>query len=340
MKHLLRQLLLLMLLLVSASSFSVNVKVNADKGIENLNVISKVEERLSSLLTEINSAQSANRPLALAGLGLSGEARQSLEMLWVVAHFYCCDEEVTDRLWNFKKSYMVRSIPLIIVPDDADSWANGTYQEAVVEFDLNGNIIDFRFSFSSQLGESLEKCSGSAVEAQKKLEILAWCDRLRTAYNEHNLAFMKKVFSDNALIITGRIIKETDREFGTTNEKVVYSKQSKKEYMIKLARCFKNNKWIEVEFDEVGIGDLDSKGCGTVTQSGVNANFYGVRLHQKWKSTNYSDEGYVFLLWNFSKEDEPQIEVRTWQPDIVNGKKISTDEVISIGDFERDIMNL
>ena len=328
------------MLFVAANSYSVNVKVNADKGIENLSVVSKVEGRLSALLTEINNAQAANRPLQLNDLGLSSDALQSLEMLWVVAHFYCCDDEVTDRLWNFKKSYMVRSIPLIIVPDDADSWANGTYQEAVVEFDLQGNIIDFRFSFSSQLGESLEKCSGSAVEAQRKLEILAWCDRLKTAYNEHNLAFMKKIFSDNALIITGKIVKETNREFGTTNEKVVYSKQTKKEYLINLARCFKNNKWIEVEFDEVGIGGMDSKGCDVVTQSGVNANFYGVRLHQKWKSTNYSDEGYVFLLWNFSNEDEPQIEVRTWQPDIVNGKKISTDEVISIGDFERDIMNL
>lgn len=340
MKKILRQSFLFFMLFVAANSYSVNVKVNADKGIENLSVVSKVEGRLSALLTEINNAQAANRPLQLNDLGLSSDALQSLEMLWVVAHFYCCDDEVTDRLWNFKKSYMVRSIPLIIVPDDADSWANGTYQEAVVEFDLQGNIIDFRFSFSSQLGESLEKCSGSAVEAQRKLEILAWCDRLKTAYNEHNLAFMKKIFSDNALIITGKIVKETNREFGTTNEKVVYSKQTKKEYLINLARCFKNNKWIEVEFDEVGIGGMDSKGCDVVTQSGVNANFYGVRLHQKWKSTNYSDEGYVFLLWNFSNEDEPQIEVRTWQPDIVNGKKISTDEVISIGDFERDIMNL
>lgn len=340
MKRFLRQTCIFIMLFVSANGNAVNVKVNPDKGIENSSVVSKIEGRLNSLLTEINNAQTSNRPLQLSGLGLSSEARKSLEMLWVVAHFYCCDEEVTDRLWNFKKSYMVRSIPLIIVPDEADSWAKGTYQEAVIEFNMQGDIIDFRFSFSSQLGESLEKCSGSAVEAEKKLEILAWCDRLRTAYNEHNLDFMKKVFSDKALIITGKIVKETNKEFGTTNEKVVYSKQNKTQYMINLARCFKNNKWIQVEFDEVGVGDLESKGCGSVTQSGVNANFYGVRLHQKWRSTNYKDDGYVFLLWNFSKEDEPVIEVRTWQPDMVNGKKISTDDIISIGDFERDIMDL
>lgn len=340
MKHILRKTFLFVLLTFAANCLAVNVKVNADKGISNQGIVSKIEGKLSTLLTEINNAQSANRPLELAGMGLTAEARQSLETLWVVAHFYCCDEEVTDRLWNFKKSYMVRSIPLIIVPDEADSWANGTYQEAVVEFNLQGDIIDFRFSFSSQLGESLERCSGSAVETERKLEILAWCDRLRTAYNEHNLAFMKNVFSDKALIITGKIVKETNSELKITNEKVVYTKQNKQQYLIKLAQCFKNNKWIEVEFDEVGIGDMEYDGCGSVTQSGVNENFYGVRLHQKWRSSNYDDDGYVFLLWNFTKENEPVIEVRTWQPDKVNGKKIKTDDIMSIGDFERDIMNL
>lgn len=317
---------------------AVNVKVNADKGVSPT-VIQKIEKNLNVLLTEINDAQTADRPLQLKAIPLGASAKETLNKLWVVAQFYCCDEEVTDRLWNFRDSYMVRSIPLIIVPDAADKWAEGTYQEAVVEFDKQGNVTDFRFSFSSRLGESLERCSGSVVEEQRKLEILSWCDRLATAYNEHNMAFMQKVFSDKALIITGHITTETNRETGIMNEKVVYSRQTKKQYMMNLARCFAKNKWIKVEFDEVGIGGSEG-GCGTVTKSSVNENFYGVRLHQKWRSTNYSDEGYVFLLWNFTDENSPQIEVRTWQPDKVNGKKIDNDDIISLGDFERDIVGM
>lgn len=333
---------LALMLIMPGSMRGIDVKVNPDAGISKTSVVSTIEDRLSALLTEINNAQQANRPLNLTGKGLSESARKSLEMLWVVAHFYCCDEEVTDRLWNFRNSYMVRSIPLIIVPDEADSWAKGTYQEAVVEFDRNGLITDFRFSFASQLGETLEKCSGSVVDAERKLEILAWCDRLRTAYNEHNLDFMKKIFSDNALIITGRIVEDTHKksELGVSSQKVVYSKQNKTQYLINLAKCFRNNKWIEVTFDEVGIGDMESMGCGTVTQSGVDGNFYGVRLHQKYRSTNYSDDGYIFLLWNFTNNDKPQIEVRTWQPDIVNKKKVTADEIISLGDFEDDISKM
>ena len=29
---------------------------------------------------------------------------------------------------------------------------------------------------------------------------------------------------------------------------------------------------------------------------------------------HYSDEGYLFLVWDFSDEENPKIHVRTWQP--------------------------
>lgn len=338
MKNIKTALLTIAFLLAAVvSAMAVNVKVNPDKNIQNTPVVAKIEHTLSALLSEINDAQQADRPLNLAAMNLGGVARESLEKLWVVSHFYCDDDEVTDRLWNFKNGYMVRSVPLIITPDASEPFGSGTYQEAVVEFDKQGNISDFRFSFSSQMGETLEKCSGSAVEVERKLQILAWCDRLATAYNQHNMKFMQETFSDKALIITGHVVTETNREFGTTNQKVVFNKQTKRQYLMNLARCFAKNKWINVEFDEVGIGE-DDGGCASVTKSNVNGNFYGVRLHQKWQSDSYSDEGYVFLLWNFTNEDSPQIEVRTWQPDKVNGKKIAEDDIISLGDFERDIM--
>ena len=149
--------ILLALAVFSTPASAINVKVNADPGINDKAVISRIEHNLSALLTEINSAKDADRPLSYEGLNVSAAAKETLNTLWVVAHFYCCDDEVTDRLWNFRKSYMVRSIPLIIATDGA--YGDGTYQEAVVEFDKTGNISDFRFSFGSQLGETLEKCS-------------------------------------------------------------------------------------------------------------------------------------------------------------------------------------
>lgn len=48
----------------------------------------------------------------------------------------------------------------------------------------------------------------------------------------------------------------------------------------------------------------------------------------------------MFLLWNFTSEDKPQIEVRTWQPDMVGNTKVAEDDIISLGDFEDDIVGM
>lgn len=326
-----------LVLLCSLSTRALDVQLNPDKGIASDIPVNVMEANLTALLSEINAACEGDRPLNLDGIKMSAEAKATLQDLWVVSHFHCDDDQVTDRLWNFKTTFMARNIPLIIVPDAADSWANGTFQEAVVEFDRQGSITDFCFSFSSRVGESLEKCSGGndIEDIQRKGIIMSWCDKLATAYNRHDMNFMQTIFSDKALIITGKVVMQSNKEFGTANAKVEYTKQTKKQYLTNLAKCFAKNKWINVEFTEVGIG-----GCGSVTRSKVNKNFYGVRLHQKWKSTNYSDEGYVFLLWNFTSEDKPQIEVRTWQPDMVGNTKVPEDDIISLGDFEDDIVGM
>ena len=37
--------------------------------------------------------------------------------------------------------------------------------------------------------------------------ILDFTERFRTAYNEHNINFLDAIFSDDALIITGKVIE-------------------------------------------------------------------------------------------------------------------------------------
>jgi hypothetical protein len=60
---------------------------------------------------------------------------------------------------------------------------------------------------------------------------------------------------------------------------------------------------------------------------------YGVTLKQDWKSSMYSDKGYVFLLIDYRNEQEPIITVRTWQPQEYNGRPLAQSEIFQIGDF-------
>ena len=297
-------------------------------------LLQTMERNLGTLLTEINAANEADRDINTAGLPLNDFAKSTLVHLWSNIHFYCDDQEVLcDRLWPFRSSYMVRQIPMIMNPR-GEQFGAGKYQECTVEFDGKGLISDISFVFDSQLSESMEKC-GKVVELERKLQILKYCDRFRTAYCTKDINFLEQVFSEDALIITGNVVTTRTAENGVV-QKVNYTKQNKQQYLTNLRRAFQRNKFIDVQFSEVGTGGLDG-GCGTVTQSVNNGNFYGVRLKQEWHSSNYSDVGYIFLLWDFTNEEAPVIHVRTWQPEIVGGKKTQQEDIFSLSDFEKTI---
>ena len=121
-------------------------------------------------------------------------------------------------------------------------------------------------------------------------------------------------------------------DMGPAKAKVEYKQQNKTQYLNNLKRAFARNKYIDVKFSEIGENGEDS-GCGTVTRSANNKNMYGVRLRQEWKSSNYSDDGYVFLLWEFKEGTSPVVHVRTWQPDMIGSRKLDEDEVFNENDF-------
>ena len=84
---------------------------------------------------------------------------------------------------------------------------------------------------------------------------------------------------------------------------VVYNVKSKRQYLDRLREVFRTNKEIEVGFEEFKI-------MRHPTKEGI----YGVTLRQYYSSDRYSDDGYLFLLWDFQDKMAPKIHVRTWQP--------------------------
>ncbi len=322
-------------LLVAASvSAQVNVTLKTDASFTAFDVKERIERSASAILSEINSAQQQSRVLDMRNLKVGQDAQDALGMMWATTHFLCDDEEVVERLWPMTGgTYLIRRIPLIITPPaGTDVFGTGTYQEAVMEFDGAGRLVDFRFALDGQLSESMENC-GDVADQERHMQIRTYMERFRTAYNTKDLAFLEQVFSDDAIIITGRVT--TTKESGF---KVTYNEQDKRQYMRNLARTFRNNSWIEVKFSPIGENG-EVGGCPGITRSKVNPNFYGVRVRQEWKSSRYSDEGYLFLLWDFTDELRPQIHVRTWQPEWVGDQKLPEKDIFDISIFEKDIQN-
>jgi hypothetical protein len=74
--------------------------------------------------------------------------------------------------------------------------------------------------------------------------------------------------------------------------------------MKRLEHVFSSREFINIDFED-----------NTLKKSNSNPNIFGVQIKQNYQSSSYSDQGYLFLLIDFSVRNEPTIHVRTWQPD-------------------------
>lgn len=122
---------------------------------------------------------------------------------------------------------------------------------------------------------------------------------------QKDINFMQNIFSEDALIITGKVIMRKKSEVQLPQKDYEYTVKNKQEYLKSLEAVFKNPKTgaINVEFTDYSI-----------KRHGSKPNYYGVTLVQNWRTNIYQDEGIVFLVWDFSDKDNPKIQVRTWQP--------------------------
>ncbi|MDE5568913.1 MAG: hypothetical protein K2J12_10810 [Muribaculaceae bacterium] len=160
------------------------------------------------------------------------------------------------------------------------------------------------------------------TDSVSRHRILSYCEHLRTSYTTRDIDFIRQVFSENALIIVGHVVKSGSNSPSTLSysPKVTYSIRSKQEYLSKLAKIFASNKKLDVKFSDFKI-------LRHPTVPGI----YGVTLRQKYACDTYSDDGYLFLLWDFRDPSMPLIHVRTWQPS--QSIEIGGDEVIDMSDF-------
>ena len=291
----------------------------------NNNVLTQnIERNLSALITELNSAweESRNPNWKQCRQWADDRTCNSLSMLWENSIFRCTEEEVVEiGMQSYGGEYEVRNIPFIFTSDGRDE-----YHEAAVTFNNRGLVTSFRMMISTTLYRKVIEQGEDVRDYRQRNMILKYTEDFRTAYEQHDLDFMNKIFSEDALIITGKVIKVAPtKENNFQSTKVQYSKQDKKTYLKNLKAVFAANKRIKVSFDKI-----------KVERHPIEEDFYGVTLHQGYSSDRYSDEGWLFLLWDFRDQDNPMIHVRTWQPDTnpFTKQKIKEEDIFSLADCD------
>lgn len=286
----------------------------------NPTVRTKIERNITDLLNEVHKASVNNRDLNLNNINMEPAAKEHLMNFWEYLPFDCEDMVIVTRCLEDYQGYQVRGIKIELKPKD-DTYKDRLNRELTISLNKSGIITGARPALELQEDvASIMKEGKDVTDLVRRREILKWVEDFRNYYNEKNIESLENIYSDDALIITGSVVnkkKITDTGVQIISQ-VKYSEQSKPQYIKKLKNIFKNNRYIDVKFEKI-----------TVVNHNTKPNIYGVTLKQTWKTSSYSDEGWLFLLWDFDDPEHPQIHVRTWQPDEV----IAKDGIFTLDDF-------
>jgi hypothetical protein len=301
---------LLFCIVVHPAGAQYETKVSLISGAPNQQIKAAMEKNGSLLLTEFNNAQGQKRSLSLKEIAMDKSVPSlpnSLYSMWAVCPFRCDELEIVERCletYSGGGGYQIRNIPVVMEPGpEGGIDPNNKYQELVLNFDRSGNLRSVTFALESSWYKSLMDGDGKEVtDLRERTMVVEFVEQFRTAYNRKDLSFLQDIYSDDALIITGKVERGGPGLEAKDNSMITYISQTKKEYLKRLEKVFQNNDRINVVFEDVRINKHRSK------------KYYGVKLVQYWNSGSYSDTGYLFLLWDFTNEGEPKVLVRTWQP--------------------------
>jgi hypothetical protein len=299
-----------------------NTRLVITDGLYNEALKQKIEKNVSDVLLAFNEAVIKGKNPSLNKAGVTSDGQKVITSLWKTTAMSCpvskLERSCITRPNN--SGYQIRNIPINMhdAPDDQFE------QEIVINLTNDGRVDDI-FVAVHQYGNIL--ANNNKVEDLSHYQMVwEFVEKFRTSYNLRDIQLLETIFSDNALIISGKVIKQKPNSDHALQslpyEKIIYQTKTKQEYLKDLKRVFKNQKYLNVVFEEV-----------EVLQNEVHKEVYGVTLKQRWNSSTYKDVGYVFLMIDFRNEFQPEIHVRTWQPEKYNGRLLDRNEVFKIEDF-------
>lgn len=298
------------------------VKLTISTGLENDELKARTEGNISNLLTEVNRAQSAGEELNFAAFTIDEEAQRQLKMLWSNTPFRCKESQHSNPAIETAAGYQVRNLPL-----EVNLSGDTANQQAIIDFDHSGRITSFYFSVSDELYAKVMRDGLQAEDLRRRQVILDYTEHLYTAYFQKDINFLESLFGEDAITITGKVTKSHPSDSNVMPEdKVIYNTMSKNEYLARLRMIFKTGKSVSATLSEMEIQPHPTK-----------EKSYGLLLRIGYQAGHYGDDGYVFLLWDFSDEKHPEIKIRTWQPywqDPEHKQKISKEDIFHIRNFD------
>lgn len=203
-----------------------------------------------------------------------------------------------------------------------------------IQFNFNNNVgfirhVVFRFDKKTRKVSSIAFRLSDVAEIDimgkekwnpdARMTLINFMEDYQTAYALKRQEYLERIFSDDALIIVGTVLKKDVKrdDFGRLTEetRVKYDTLSKEKYMENLRNVFKKNEYVNIRFLDTDFNKHKS-----------GEEIYGIQVKQEYRASNYGDDGYLFLLVDL-RDELPKIHIRTWEPEKTD-KPINFDKII------------
>lgn len=208
------------------------------------------------------------------------------------------------KLYRYCNNVVARSIPMSF------SFERGLrknfVEDIVFTFDGTGKIDCLAFALDTKAKEDILGKTVWPIQARQA--IMEFLENYKTAYALERKDYLNDIFSDDCVIIIGHVTQRMERVNGTdgtvryrNNKYVERTRLTKKEYMRNLENCFDSNEFVNIRFANNDV------------RKARNGQVYGIQIKQDYYSSNYGDQGYLYLQVDLENPKQPLIMVRTWQ---------------------------
>lgn len=182
-------------------------------------------------------------------------------------------------------------------------------EDVVFTFNKEGKIDCLAFGLDAKAKADIMNRGAWPIEARQT--IMEFLENYKTAYSLERIDYLRSIFDDDAVIIVGHVAQRFEavnpRKDGLVtyrnNKYVRRTQYSKEQYLKNLEACFRANEFVNIRFANNDV------------RKAKDGEEYGIQIKQDYYSTNYGDEGYLYIQVDLNDRKEPIIKVRTWQPE-------------------------
>lgn len=213
------------------------------------------------------------------------------------------------RLYDDNGSMLVRGLRMSF------SFASGVrksfVEDVVFAFNDDQKIDNIAFGLGKTAEDDI--LNKGVWEEKSRFAIMNFLENYKTAYALKRLDYIRSIFDDDAVIITGSVVSKANKNVNIENQSSISqegnliirkNRQTKDQYLANLKRCFERNEFVNIRFSN-----------NDVIKMGAGGESYAIQIQQDYYSSTYGDKGYLMLMVDINQPTRPLIKLRTWQPE-------------------------